>query len=78
VARASTTFPPAAITQGIHSGTVRARLDVDAAGHVTQVTVLSSDPPRVFDDEAVRSLKRWRFNAGAEGRTYDADVEFRR
>ena len=78
VARASTTFPPAAITQGIRSGTVHARLDVDAAGHVTQVTVLSSDPPHVFDEEAVRSLKRWRFNAGAEGRTYDADVEFRR
>jgi TonB family protein len=78
VSRSVPAFPPAAAAQGIRSGNVRARLDIDAAGHVTHVEVLSSDPPRVFDQEAIRALKRWRFNTGTDGRTYDAEVEFRR
>jgi protein TonB len=78
VSRSMPAFPPAAAAQGIRSGTVRARLDIDAAGHVTHVEVLSSDPPRVFDQEAIRTLNRWRFNTGADGRRYDAELEFRR
>jgi len=78
VSRSMPSFPPAAAAQGIRSGTVRARLDIDAAGHVTHVQVLSSDPPRVFDQEAIRTLNRWRFNTGMDGRTYDAELEFRR
>jgi len=78
IARAATYFPPAAANQGIRSGTVRARLDIDAAGTVTRVTILAADPPRVFDPEAIRSLQRWRFDSGADGRTYEAVLDFKR
>ena len=78
VSRSLPTFPAAAAAQGINSGSVRARLDIDAAGNVRHVEVLQSDPPRVFDQEAIRTLQRWRFNTGADGRTYDAALEFRR
>ncbi len=78
IARAATYFPPAAANQGIRSGTVRARLDIDAAGTVTRVTILAADPPRVFDPEAIRSLQRWRFDTGAERRTYETVLDFKR
>jgi TonB family protein len=78
VSRSAPAFPPAAAAQGIHHGTVRARLEINASGYVTHVDLLQSDPPRVFDQEAIRTLQRWRFNSGADGRTYDAELEFRR
>lgn len=78
VSRSTPAFPQAAAAQGIRSGTVRARLDIDAAGYVTHVDVIHSDPPRVFDQEAIRALQRWRFNTGADGRTYETDLQFRR
>jgi TonB family protein len=78
VSRAAIYFPQEAARQGIHNGVVRARLAIDAAGDVTHVAILSADPPQVFEQEAVRSLRKWRFNSGSDGRTYDAEVEFKR
>jgi protein TonB len=78
VSRASTYFPQEATSQGIRYGKVRARLDIDASGDVTNVTILSADPPGYFEKEAARSLQRWRFNAGASGRTYETDLDFKR
>ena len=78
VSRSLPSFPAAAAAQGITSGTVRARVDIDAAGHVRHVEVLHADPPRVFDQEAIRTLNRWRFNTGTDGRTYEAELDFRR
>ena len=78
VSRSLPSYPAAAAAQGINSGTVHARLDIDAAGHVRHVEILQSDPPRVFDQEAIHTLQRWRFNTGTDGRTYDADLQFRR
>jgi len=78
VSRASTYFPQDAASQGVRSGKVRARLDIDASGDVTNVTILSADPPGYFEKEATRSLQRWRFNAGASGRSYETDLDFRR
>ena len=78
VSRAGIYFPQEAARQGIRGGVVRARLSIDAAGEVTHVTILSADPPHVFEQEAVRSLLKWRFSPGSGARTYDAEVEFKR
>lgn len=78
VSRAATYYPAEASSQGINHGKVRARLDIDASGSVTRVTLLSSEPPEIFDREATRALHLWRFNPGADGRTYTAEIDFKR
>ena len=78
VKRVPVSFPRAAAQQGIESGAIKARLAINAEGRVTEVKILSSDPPRVFDREAVRALEEWRFNAGAAQRSYDVEIAFKR
>jgi TonB family protein len=78
VSRAAVEFPVAAYAKNIESGTVKARLTIDAEGRVTAVQVLEARPRRYFDEEAARSLKLWRFNAGADNRTYDVEIAFTR
>ena len=78
ILRAAPSFPIAAASRGIETGTVRARLAINAAGAVTQVNILSANPPRIFDREAIRSLEGWKFNTGAEARTYEVEIEFKR
>jgi TonB family protein len=77
VTRVPVQFPKAAAQQGLESGTVRARLAINADGRVTQVTVLGSSS-RLFDREAIRALEEWRFNAGAAQRSYEVEIEFKR
>jgi periplasmic protein TonB len=43
------------------SGWVDLRLTVETDGSVSAVEVLAGDPVSVFDNEAVRAAKRWRF-----------------
>jgi len=78
VSRAPVEFPVAAYAKNIESGTVKARLTIDAEGRVTAVQVLEARPRRYFDEEAARSLKLWRFNAGADNRSYDVEIAFTR
>lgn len=71
-------FPIDAARRKIERGVVRARITIDAVGGVSQVQVLESRPGRVFDNEALRALALWRFAAGAEGRTLEVEIEFKR
>ena len=43
------------------SGEVQVEFTVAADGSVTSARVVRSNPPRVFDREAVAAVKRWRF-----------------
>lgn len=78
VSKSQVSFPAQAMARNIDRGLVKARLTIDAAGKVSSVQIVSSFPRRYFDDEATRSLKEWRFNAGADNRTYDVEIEFQR
>jgi periplasmic protein TonB len=78
VAREQPEFPRDAIRQGIEGGTVRAQLTINAAGDVTKVAILQAQPPRIFDRAVTGSLSRWKFNPGAEGRTYTTEIAFTR
>jgi TonB family protein len=78
ISRAPVNFPLAAVNRGISFGTVRARLTINAAGAVTDVNILSADPPQVFNRAATSSLENWKFNPGAEKRTYEIEIEFKR
>jgi protein TonB len=66
-------FPKEAIRAGVEKGTVIARMQIDEKGNVTNVDIISSDPPRVFDKEVKRALSMWRFKA--EGEKYVGEIE---
>ncbi len=66
-------FPKAAIRAGIEKGHVVARLNIDENGNVTDVTIVSADPPRHFDKEVIYALKTWKFRP--EGEKYVGEVE---
>lgn len=70
-------FPREAVRAGIESGSVRARLMINAAGGVSNVVILEAKPARVFDRSVSQALQRWKFNPGAEGRTYETEVNFK-
>jgi TonB family protein len=57
---------------------VKARLTIDANGAVKNVQILESRPRRYFDEEAMRSLREWRFNPGADNRSYEVQIDFQR
>jgi TonB family protein len=78
VAREQPEFPREAVRQGVESGNVRARLTINAAGDVTNVAILQAKPQRVFDRSVTASLSRWKFNPGADGRSYDTEIAFQR
>jgi TonB family protein len=71
-------FPREAVRQGVENGTVRARLSINAAGDVTTVTIVSARPARIFDREVQTALQRWKFNPGADGRTFETEINFQR
>lgn len=77
ISRAQPEFPREALRQGIESGTVRARLTISANGEVTNVAILQAQPARVFDRSVQTALRKWRFNPGADNRSYDTEVGFK-
>ena len=77
ISREQPAFPREALRSGIENGTVRARMTINASGEVTNVAILQAQPARVFDRSVQQALGRWKFNAGADGRTFDTEVGFK-
>jgi hypothetical protein len=38
--------------------------------------VIRADPPRFFDEEAIRSARGWKFDRGPPNREFIADIQF--
>jgi len=76
--REQPSFPREAVRQGVESGTVRARMTINAAGEVSAVTIISARPARVFDREVQSALQRWKFNPGSDGRNFETEINFQR
>lgn len=53
-------YPAAALRSG-QAGTVQVEFTVAPDGSVSSARVVSADPPRVFNSEALSAVKRWRF-----------------
>jgi protein TonB len=66
-------YPRAAIRAGVAKGRVVARLKIDEKGNVSDVVIVSSDPPRVFDRTVIDGVKDWKYKA--EGEKYEAEIE---
>jgi len=66
-------YPREAIKAGVGKGRVVARLKIDEKGNVTDVDIIASQPPRVFDRVVRDALSGWKFRA--EGEKYVGEVE---
>ena len=73
IERVEPVYPREAIKDNIQSGRVVARLQVNEKGLVTEVSIVESNPRRVFDREVVRALSQWKFQP--EGDRYIAEIE---
>lgn len=60
----------------VSAGSVKARLNIDAQGKVTEVTVLEATPKRTFDRAATTALMAWRFEPTGNPQTYDVKLVF--
>ena len=78
IARDEPEFPREAMARGVSSGTVKARLAIDAGGKVTTVAIVDSRPGRVFDRAVTQALSRWTFPAGDAGRSTEVEINFKR
>jgi protein TonB len=73
VTREDPVYPRAAIRAGIDKGRVLARVNIDENGNVTDVIIVSADPPRHFDSAVREALSKWKFKA--EGEKYVGEIE---
>lgn len=70
-------FPPEALLADIHKGSVRAKLAIDEAGNVTDVTIVSAQGGRLFSRPAIAALKKWRYEPTGQRENTTAEIEFR-
>jgi TonB family protein len=78
VSRSEPAYPVEGIRQGIlRLVVVKARVTIDAAGNVGDVVVLEGGPIAAFARETRNTLKQWKFNPGAPGRTQDVEITFK-
>jgi len=73
--RVDPVYPRAAQKDGI-SGRVVAHVYVAPAGNVTDVKIVSAQPPRVFDREVIRALSQWKFNPEPVGFIGEYEIVF--
>jgi len=66
-------YPRQAIRAGVEKGRVLARVMIDEKGNVSEVIIVSAEPPKVFDSVVIEALKEWKFKA--EGEKYVGEVE---
>jgi periplasmic protein TonB len=59
-------YPPRALSRGLE-GWVQVRFTITATGTVRDPIVVKADPPGIFDDAALKSIARWRYNPKVEG-----------
>lgn len=69
-------FPAEASKKGISTGTVKAKLVIEADGKVSDVEILESEPKRVFDRAVKAALMEWKFEAGEKG-THEVKLVFK-
>ena len=60
VNRSKPNYPRRAIQAGIE-GWVKLSFTVTADGQVKDIRILDANPPRLFDDEAMRAIQQWTF-----------------
>jgi protein TonB len=76
IEREDPVYPREAIKAGVEKGRVLARLQIDERGNVTDVQIVSSNPPRVFERAVRDALIKWKFKADGEKYVGEVEVNF--
>jgi len=76
IEREDPVYPKDAIKRQISKGRVVARLNIDEKGNVTDINIIVSDPPRVFDRSVREALEKWKFKADGEKYVGEVEVNF--
>ena len=61
-------YPPRALARGLE-GWVEVQFTITPTGTVRNAKVVNAEPPGIFDDAALKSIARWRYNPKIEGGT---------
>ncbi|MFP4593716.1 energy transducer TonB [uncultured Ralstonia sp.] len=69
-------YPPRALASNTE-GVVVARATIEADGSVSAVKIVSAQPPKLFDQEAIRALMRWKFSPNEGGMVGEIELRFR-
>jgi protein TonB len=59
-------YPPRALARGLE-GWVQVQFTITATGTVKDAKVVNAEPKGIFDDAALKSIARWRYNPRVEG-----------
>jgi protein TonB len=59
-------YPPRAVSRGIE-GWVQVQFTITATGTVKDARVVAAEPPGIFDEAALKSILRWRYNPRVDG-----------
>ena len=58
-------YPTAALRRGVE-GRVLVEFDLNASGGVEHARVVAAEPPRVFNEAALRAIRQWRYDPKIE------------
>jgi protein TonB len=59
-------YPPRALSRGLE-GWVQVQFTITPTGTVKDPVVVNAEPKAIFDDAALKSIARWRYNPRVEG-----------
>lgn len=76
LSRSNPQYPRRAYTFRI-DGTVRVKFDVNNAGDVRNIEILSAQPANMFEREVKQAMKKWRYEPGKPAEGMVVTVEFR-
>ncbi|MBV8502002.1 MAG: TonB family protein [Paucibacter sp.] len=70
-------FPVEATRKSISSGTVTAKVSIEADGKVSHVEIVEANPKRVFDRAVTDALMDWRYEASGEKQQTEVKLVFK-
>ncbi len=70
-------FPAEASRKSISSGSVTAKISIEADGKVSHVEIVEAAPKRVFDRAVTDALMDWRYEASGEKQSAEVKLVFK-